>query len=290
MQNIVQQVFFDHLYSFLDENPKAAQTIIEKATQAQKAREAAKKARELVRRKNVLEFSSLPGKLADCSSKDPTISEMFIVEGDSAGGSAKQARLRETQAIMPLKGKPLNVEKARLVKILENDEIKTIITALGTGFGDNFDPEKLRYHKVIIMADADVDGAHIATLILTLFFRHFKELILRGHIYIAMPPLYGIKKARKTVAWLHNDEQLEEYKKEHPGEKIEIQRYKGLGEMNPDQLWETTLDPENRYLKKITISDAMEADQAFVMLMGDKVEPRKEFINENAQFAKDLDI
>lgn len=290
VQNIVQQVFFDNLYAFLDENPKAAQIIIEKATQANKAREAAKKARELVRRKNVLEFTSLPGKLADCSSKDPTISEIFIVEGDSAGGSAKQARLRETQAIMPLKGKPLNVEKARLVKILENDEIKTIITALGTGFGDNFDPEKLRYHKIIIMADADIDGAHISTLILTLFFRHFKELILKGYVYIAMPPLYGIKKARKTVAWLHNDEQLEEYKKNNPSEKFEIQRYKGLGEMNPDQLWETTLDPENRYLKKITISDAMEADQTFTMLMGDKVEPRKDFINENAKFVKDIDI
>jgi DNA gyrase subunit B len=289
VQNIVNTVFFDKLYTYLDENPKAAQSILEKALQAQKAREAARKANDLVRRKNVLEFSSLPGKLADCSSKDPTLSEIFIVEGDSAGGSAKQGRLRETQAILPLKGKILNVEKARLVKILENEEIKTLISALGTGFGENFDIEKLRYHKIIIMTDADVDGSHISTLLLTLLFRHFKELILRGHIYIAMPPLYKVKIGKKSQ-YLFNDLALDECRKENPDTKIEIQRYKGLGEMNPEQLWETTLDPEFRFLKKVTIDDAIEADMAFVMLMGDKVEPRKNFIIENAEFAKDIDI
>ncbi len=289
VQNIVQTIFFEQFYAYLDENPKSAQSIIDKATQAQKAREAAKKARDLVRRKSVLEFSSLPGKLADCSSKDPANSELFIVEGDSAGGSAKQARLRETQAILPLKGKILNVEKARLVKILENDEIKTLITALGTGFGDNFDPDKLRYHKVIIMTDADVDGSHIATLILTLLFRHFKDLILKGHIYIAMPPLYKIKRGKNEI-YFYNDFELDEYKKINPNEKFDMQRYKGLGEMNPEQLWETTLDPAKRYIKKISIEDAIEAEMAFSMLMGDKVEPRKNFIIENAQFVKDIDI
>ncbi len=289
VQSIVSNVFFEHFYTYLDENPKGAQSIIDKAMQANKAREAAKKARDLVRRKNVLEFSSLPGKLADCSSRDPTVSELFIVEGDSAGGSAKQGRLRDTQAILPLRGKPLNVEKARLVKILENDEIKTMINALGVGFGDQTDFDKLRYHKIIIMADADVDGAHIATLLLTLFFRHFKELILRGHVYIAMPPLYGIKRGKQKI-WLQSDDELNAYREAHPGERFEIQRYKGLGEMNPEQLWETTLDPENRYLKKVTIEDGIEADMAFSMLMGDKVEPRKIFITENAQFAKDIDI
>ena len=289
VQNIVNTIFYDNFYTYLDENPKSAQSILDKALQAQKAREAAKKAKELVRRKNVLEFSSLPGKLADCSNKDPATSEVFIVEGDSAGGSAKQGRIRESQAILPLKGKILNVEKARLVKILENEEIKTLISAMGTGFGENFDVEKLRYHKIIIMTDADVDGSHIATLLLTLFFRHFKELILRGHIYIAMPPLYRIKVGRKEQ-YIYNDLELEEYRKANPESKIEIQRYKGLGEMNPEQLWETTLDPEARRLKKVTIDDGIEADMAFSMLMGDKVEPRKNFIIENAEFAKDIDI
>lgn len=289
VQQIVNSIFYESFYTYLDENPKAAQSIIDKAIQAQKAREAARKAKDLVRRKNVLEFSSLPGKLADCSSKDPMVSELFIVEGDSAGGSAKQGRVRDTQAILPLKGKILNVEKARLVKILENEEIKTLISALGTGFGENFDVEKLRYHKLIIMCDADVDGSHIATLILTLLFRHFKELILRNHVYIAMPPLYKVKIGKKAK-YLFNDLELEAFRKENPDSKIDIQRYKGLGEMNPDQLWETTLDPEFRYLKKVTIDDAIEADMAFSMLMGDKVEPRKNFIIENAQFAKDIDI
>jgi DNA gyrase subunit B len=289
VQNIVQNVFYKKFYSYLDENPKAAKLIIDKAMQANKAREAAKKARDLVRRKNVLEFSSLPGKLADCSSKDPVESELFIVEGDSAGGSAKQGRERRIQAILPLKGKIINVEKARLVKVLENDEIRTLINALGTGFGENFDISKLRYHKIIIMTDADVDGAHIGTLLLTLFFRYFKELIIRGHVYLAVPPLYKIKKGKQSI-YLYNDEQLEEYRKAHEGERYEIQRYKGLGEMNPEQLWETTLDPENRLLKKVTIDDVVEAEMTFSMLMGDKVGPRKEFIIENAKFVKELDI
>ncbi|MDA3855811.1 MAG: DNA topoisomerase (ATP-hydrolyzing) subunit B [Candidatus Woesearchaeota archaeon] len=289
VQNIVSTIFFEQFYTYLDENPKAAQTIIEKASQSQKAREAARKARDLVRRKNVLEFSSLPGKLADCSSKKPEECEIFIVEGDSAGGSAKQGRLRETQAILPLKGKIINVEKARLVKVLENEEIKTLISAMGTGFGENFDAEKLRYHKIVIMTDADVDGAHIATLLLTLFFRHLKELILRGHVYLAMPPLYKVKKGR-SEKYLYNEFELDQYKEENKDEKFEIQRYKGLGEMNPDQLWDTTLDPEKRFIKKISIEDAIDAEMVFSMLMGDKVEPRRDFIIENAEFAKDLDI
>ncbi len=286
---VVSNIFFEEFYSYLDENPKAAQSIVDKAVQAQKAREAARKAKDLVRRKNVLEFSSLPGKLADCSSKDPSNSELFIVEGDSAGGSGKQGRNRETQAILPLRGKVLNVEKARLVKIFENEEIKILISALGVGFGESFDAEKLRYHKVIIMCDADVDGAHIATLLLTLFFRHFKELILRGYIYLALPPLYKVK-VGKSSQYLYNDLELNEFRNANPNQKIEIQRYKGLGEMNAEQLWETTLDPDTRYLKKVTIDNGIEADIVFSMLMGDKVEPRKNFILENAQFATDLDI
>ncbi|MCH8519990.1 MAG: DNA topoisomerase (ATP-hydrolyzing) subunit B [Nanoarchaeota archaeon] len=289
VQGIVQQVFFEKFYAYLDENPKAAQAIIEKSLGANKAREAAKKARDLVRRKSALDFSSMPGKLADCSIRDPKEAELFIVEGDSAGGSAKQGRDRMTQAILPLRGKPLNVEKARLVKMLENEEIKTLITALGMGFGEQVDYEKLRYHKVIIMADADVDGSHIATLILTLLFRHFRELILKGHVYIAMPPLYGIKKGQKKI-WIQDEEQLTQYRTNNPSEKLELQRYKGLGEMNPDQLWETTLDPLTRHLKRITIDDAIEADEVFSMLMGDKVEPRKDFIIENAKFVDELDI
>lgn len=291
VQSIVSNIFFEQFYSYLDENPKAAQQIIEKASSAKKAREAAKKARDLIRRKNVLEFSSLPWKLSDCSSKVAEDCELFIVEGDSAGGTAKMGRDRAHQAILPLKGKPLNVEKARLVKVLENDEIKSLITALGTGFGDMFDAEKLRYHKIIIMADADVDGKHIETLILTVFFRHFKELILRGHIYIAMSPLYKVKlPGQKIGTYLYTDEELGEFSKANPGKKVDIQRYKGLGEMNAEQLWETTLDPEHRYMKRVTIVDAQEADDAFVMLMGDKVAPRKAFIIENAKFAENLDI
>ena len=289
VQSIVQQVFFEKFYSYLDENPKSAQAIVDKSISANKAREAAKKARDLVRRKSALDFSSMPGKLADCSNKDPKEAEMFIVEGDSAGGSAKQGRDRASQAILPLRGKPLNVEKARLAKMLENEEIKTLITALGMGFGEQVDYEKLRYHKVIIMADADVDGSHIATLVLTLLFRHFRELILKGHVYIAMPPLYGIKKGQNKI-WLQDEDELTQYRKSHEGQKFEIQRFKGLGEMNPEQLWETTLNPETRHLKKVTIDDAIEADEVFSMLMGDKVEPRKNFIVENSKFVDELDI
>lgn len=289
VQSIVQQVFFEKFYSYLDENPKSAQAIVDKSISANKAREAAKKARDLVRRKSALDFSSMPGKLADCSNKDPKEAEMFIVEGDSAGGSAKQGRDRASQAILPLRGKPLNVEKARLAKMLENEEIKTLITALGMGFGEQVDYEKLRYHKVIIMADADVDGSHIATLILTLLFRHFRELILKGHVYIAMPPLYGIKKGQNKI-WLQDEDELSQYRKAHEGQKFEIQRFKGLGEMNPEQLWETTLNPETRHLKKVTIDDAIEADEVFSMLMGDKVEPRKNFIIDNSKFVDELDI
>jgi len=289
VQTVVQQLIYEKFYTYLDENPQTANKIIEKAIQSSKAREAARKARELVRRKSALEFSSLPGKLADCSSRDPVISELFIVEGDSAGGSAKQGRIRERQAILPLKGKILNVEKARINKILENDEIKTLITALGTGFGDNFDISKLRYYKIIIMTDADVDGSHIDTLLLTLFYRYFKELIVQGYVYIAMPPLYRFKVGKK-VYYLYTDEELETYKDQFKDTKFDIQRYKGLGEMNPQQLWETTLNPETRLLKKVTINDAAEADYYFSILMGEKVEPRKDFIVENAKFVKNLDI
>ncbi len=289
VQGIVQNILYEGLATYLDENPKAAQRIISKAIESARARESAKKARELVRRKSAMEFNSLPGKLADCSNRDPTKCELFLVEGDSAGGSAKQARVREYQAILPLKGKIINVEKARLNKVLANDEIKTIITALGTGFGENFDISKLRYHKIIIMTDADVDGSHIDTLLLTFFYRHFKELILRGHIYLAMPPLYRVKQG-KQVRYLYSDEELEAFKKEHSGERFSVQRYKGLGEMNPEQLWETTLDPDKRLLKKVTIEDAAEADYYFSILMGEQVEPRRDFIVKNAKFVKNLDI
>lgn len=289
VQGIVQQIFNENFYTYLDENPSAANKIIDKITESAKAREAARKARELVRRKSVMEFSSLPGKLSDCSNKDPESSELFIVEGDSAGGSAKMARDRKTQAILPLKGKIINVEKARLNKVLENEEIGTFINALGTGIGESYKPEKLRYHKIVIMTDADVDGNHIDTLVLTFLYRHFKDLILKGHIYLAMPPLYKFKVGKK-VHYLFNDEELKVFKEQFKDTKFDIQRYKGLGEMNPDQLWETTLDPEFRSLKKVTIHDASEADHYFSVLMGDKVEPRRDFIIDNAEFVKNLDV
>ena len=290
VQQIVNSIVFQKIYDYLDANPKAANQIINKVALAFKAREAAKRAKDLIRRKSGLEFSSLPGKLSDCANKDPSKCELFIVEGDSAGGTAKQGRLRDIQAILPLKGKPLNVEKARLVKILENNEIATIISALGCGFKENINYDKLRYHKIIIMADADVDGQHIETLLLTLFFRYFKDLILRGHIYMAMPPLYKIGKGKSSKYIYTQDEMNEFLNTEEGKKKLTIQRYKGLGEMNADQLWETTLDPESRYLKKIGIVDAKEAEETFEMLMGDKVAPRKEFIIKNSKFVKDLDI
>jgi DNA gyrase subunit B len=290
VRKIADSVFSEGFERFLLENPSEARIIMEKAMTAARARIAAKKARELTRRKNILEVSSLPGKLADCSSKDATISEIYIVEGDSAGGSAKQGRDSKTQAILPLRGKILNVEKARLDKILGNNEIRSMITAFGTGIGDEFDIGKLRYHKIIIMTDADVDGSHIRILLLTFFYRYFKSLVEQGYIYIAQPPLYKIS-ANKTVKYVYSDDELNKYLKELPEDsKKEIQRYKGLGEMNPEQLWETTMNIENRTLLRVNIEDAIRADQVLDSLMGEEVEPRREFIENNARFVKNLDI
>ncbi|MEH7015664.1 MULTISPECIES: DNA topoisomerase (ATP-hydrolyzing) subunit B [Bacillus] len=289
-RTITESVFSEALEKFLLENPNVARKIVDKGTMAARARVAAKKARELTRRKSALEVSSLPGKLADCSSKDPSISEIYIVEGDSAGGSAKQGRDRHFQAILPLKGKIINVEKARLDKILSNDEVRTIITALGTGIGGDFDIEKARYHKVIIMTDADVDGAHIRTLLLTFFYRYMRQIIEHGYIYIAQPPLYKVQQG-KRVEYAYNDRELENILVEIPKQpKPGIQRYKGLGEMNPTQLWETTMDPEVRSLLQVSLQDAIEADETFEILMGDKVEPRRNFIQENAKYVQNLDI
>ena len=287
----VSQVVMEGLKMFLEDHPKETGKIIEKMVLVKKARIAAKKARELVLRKNVLEVGNLPGKLADCSSKDPAESEVFIVEGQSAGGSAKQGRDRKFQAILPLRGKILNVEKAGMHKILENAEIRSMITAFGTGIDDNFDIEKLRYHKIVIMTDADVDGAHIRTLMLTFFFRHLRPLIDNGNIYIAQPPLYKISNG-KSIQYAYNDNQMKEKTQvlENKGIKYNVQRYKGLGEMNPEQLWETTLDPDVRTLLKVTLEDARYAEKMFETLMGDKVEPRRKFIEENANYVRNLDI
>ncbi|MGO4271253.1 toprim domain-containing protein, partial [Paenibacillus sp. TAF58] len=264
--------------------------ILEKGIQAARAREAARKARELTRRKSALEVSALPGKLADCSSKDASISEIYIVEGDSAGGSAKQGRDRHFQAILPLRGKILNVEKARLDRILSNTEIRAMITAFGTGISDDFDIAKARYHKIIIMTDADVDGAHIRTLLLTFFYRYMKKLIETGYVYIAQPPLFKLER-NKTVRYAYNEKQREAIMQEFgEGAKVNVQRYKGLGEMNPEQLWETTMDPESRTFLQVTIEDAIEADTLFDSLMGDNVEPRRDFIEEHAKYVKNLDI
>lgn len=288
-RSATEQIFTDKFSSFLDENPGVAKKVINKAVMASRARDAARRARELTRRKSALEVSSLPGKLADCTSKSAPDSELFIVEGDSAGGTAKQGRDRMFQAILPLKGKILNVEKARLDKALSNDEIRTIITALGTGIGDDFNIEKARYHKIIIMTDADVDGAHIRTLLLTFFFRYMRPLIENGFVYIAQPPLYKITQG-KTIRYAFNDRMKEQVVSEITGKgKIEIQRYKGLGEMNAIQLWETTMDPESRTLLQVSLQDAIDADEVFEMLMGDRVEPRREFIQEYAKQAN-LDI
>ncbi len=283
-------ILSERLDSFLYENPSVARKIVDKGLMAARARMAAKKARELTRRKSALEVSSLPGKLADCSSKDPSISELYIVEGNSAGGSAKQGRDRHFQAILPLRGKILNVEKARLDRILNNVEIGTIITALGTGIGEEFDISKARYHKIVIMTDADVDGAHIRTLMLTFFYRYMRNILEHGYIYIAQPPLYKIQQG-KRVEYAYNDRQLNEIMASLPSTpKPNLQRYKGLGEMNPEQLWETTMSPETRTLLQVSLSDAIEADETFEMLMGDKVEPRRNFIEENAIYVKNLDI
>ncbi|MBC6971777.1 DNA topoisomerase (ATP-hydrolyzing) subunit B [Bacillus sp. Xin] len=289
-RTITESVFSEAFEKFLLENPNVARKIVEKGTMAARARVAAKKARELTRRKSALEVSSLPGKLADCSSKDPSISEIYIVEGDSAGGSAKQGRDRHFQAILPLKGKIINVEKARLDKILSNDEVRTIITAIGTNIGGDFDIAKARYHKVIIMTDADVDGAHIRTLLLTFFYRYMRQIIEHGYIYIAQPPLFKVQQGKK-IQYAYNDKELEKILAELPAQpKPGIQRYKGLGEMNPTQLWETTMDPEVRSLLQVSLQDAIEADETFEILMGDKVEPRRNFIQENAKYVKNLDI
>ncbi|WNB92077.1 DNA topoisomerase (ATP-hydrolyzing) subunit B [Bacillus sp. NEB1478] len=289
-RQITESIFSETFSSFMMENPIVAKAIVEKGMMALRARVAAKKARELTRRKSALEVSALPGKLADCSSKDASISEIYVVEGDSAGGSAKQGRDRHFQAILPLRGKIINVEKARLDKILSNNEVRAIITALGTGIGDEFDITKARYHKVIIMTDADVDGAHIRTLLLTFFFRYMRPIIEHGYIYIAQPPLYKVQQG-KRVEYVYNDKELEKLLSELPQTpKPALQRYKGLGEMNPTQLWETTMDPETRTLLQVEMKDAMAADETFDILMGDKVEPRRDFIQENAQYVKNLDI
>lgn len=288
VRRIVSNVFGEELERFLMENPDTAKIIVEKAHVASKARVAAKKARELTRRKGALSINSLPGKLADCSNRDPSESEIFIVEGDSAGGSAKQGRDSYFQAILPLRGKVLNVEKARLHRIFDNNEIRMMITAFGTGVADEFDISKLRYHKIIIMTDADVDGAHIRTLLLTFFYRFYRPLVEQGYIYIAQPPLYKISHGRKE-AYAYSEEELDVLKEEF-GPRHRIQRYKGLGEMNPEQLWDTTMDPTKRTLIQVTIEDAMEADMVFEVLMGDDVEPRRDFIQSNAQYVKNLDI
>ncbi len=294
VEGIVYSVVHENLSNFFEHNPKIAKKIIEKSINAAKAREAAKKAKMLARRKDALDLDSgLPGKLADCIERDPSKSELFLVEGDSAGGSAKQGRDRRFQAILPLRGKILNVEKARLDKILSNNEIKTIVAAIGGGLGkDHFDISKVRYHKIIIMTDADVDGAHIRTLILTFLFRYMPQLIEEGYVYIAQPPLYRIMDG-KEVKYAYTEEEKEKIIKElkrKDKKNIKIQRYKGLGEMNPQQLWETTMNPENRTLKQITIEDAVEADEIFSMLMGDQVEPRRKFIERYARHVKNLDI
>ncbi len=290
VKGIVESIVGDGLSLYLEENPAVAKKILEKCLSTARSREAARKARDLSRRKTALNGAGLPGKLADCSIKDPEHAEIFLVEGDSAGGSAKQGRDRRTQAILPLKGKILNVEKARLDKILSNTEIRTIVTALGTGIGsDSFDISKLRYYKIIIMTDADVDGAHIRTLLLTFFFRYMRELIEKGHVYIAQPPLYRIAKGKKEF-YAFDDDELHLITKRLGDNGINIQRYKGLGEMNPDQLWKTTMDIENRSLLQVAIEEAFMADVIFSTLMGDNVEPRRKFIEENAKYVKNLDV
>ena len=288
----VDSIVSEQLTYFLEQNPAVAKLICEKSILAQRARDAARKARDLTRRKTALENASLPGKLADCSDKNPENCEIYIVEGDSAGGSAKSARSRATQAILPLRGKILNVEKARLDKIYGNAEIKAMITAFGTGIHEDFDITKLRYHKIIIMTDADVDGAHIATLLLTFLYRFMPELIKQGYVYLAQPPLYKLEK-NKNVWYAYSDDELDKILTEvGRDQNNKIQRYKGLGEMDPSQLWETTMDPEKRILLRVTMNEEAESeiDLTFTTLMGDKVEPRREFIEENAKFVKNLDI
>ncbi len=288
-RGIVESICYDGINNYLEENPREGKIILEKAVSSQRAREAARRARDLTRKKNIFENSTLPGKLADCQSSDLEITEVYIVEGESAGGSAKQGRDRLFQAILPLKGKIMNVEKARLDRILNSDEIKALITAFGTGIGSEFNIEKLRYGKIILMTDADVDGAHIRTLLLTFLYRYMKELITAGHVYIAQPPLYKVTKGR-AEHYAYDDEELEKVLDEIGRGNYGIQRYKGLGEMNPEQLWDTTMDPETRTLLQVSINDALVADEIFTTLMGDKVEPRREFIEENSKYVQDIDF
>ena len=289
VRTIVDNIFGEKMEAFLEENPEDARIILDKCLMASRAREAARKARELTRRKTALESTALPGKLADCSERDPKLCEIFLVEGESAGGSAKGGRDRKFQAILPLRGKIMNVEKQRLDKVLSYQEIRNMITAFGAGIGDEFDISKIRYDRIIIMTDADVDGAHIRTLLLTFFFRYMKDLIDEGHVYIAQPPLYRITKGKK-INYVYSDKELENKLNTIGKDGIDIQRYKGLGEMNPEQLWETTMNPEDRTLVRVNIEDAVAADEIFTILMGDKVEPRKEFIQENAKKVQNLDI
>nr|WP_330387052.1 DNA topoisomerase (ATP-hydrolyzing) subunit B [Acidaminobacter hydrogenoformans] len=288
IRGVVESIASDMFSEYLEENPNEGKVICEKCIRASKAREAARKARELTRRKGLLDGMTLPGKLADCSERDPSKTEVYIVEGDSAGGSAKQGRDRATQAILPLRGKILNVEKANFSRIFNSAEIRAMITAFGCGIGDEFDVEKLRYHKIMIMTDADVDGAHIRTLLLTFFFRYMRPLIEEGYIYIAQPPLYKISKG-KSIQYAYSDQELQKILEES-GRNVDIQRYKGLGEMNPEQLWETTMDPEARIILRVGIDDAVEADMIFSTLMGEKVDPRREFIEENARYVTNLDV
>ena len=293
VRGAVETAVNEHLSAFLEENPKSAKALIEKSLQAARARMAARKARDLARKKSGLEGGVLPGKLADCSIADPALSEIYLVEGDSAGGSAKQGRDRSFQAILPLKGKILNVEKARIDKILSNDEIRAMVTAIGAGIREDFDIEKARYHKIIIMTDADVDGAHIRTLLLTFFFRQMRELIDRGYVYIAQPPLYRVHKGkaeRYVYSDAERDQEVSRLSNGKDGKGISVQRYKGLGEMNPDQLWKTTMDPDARTILRVTVESAAEADRIFSRLMGDEVEPRRRFIEENARYVRNLDV
>jgi DNA gyrase subunit B len=291
VKGIVESAVNDKLTAYFEENPSVVKAILDKCIVAAKARAAARKARELTRRKSVLESVGLPGKLADCSEEDPRKCELYIVEGDSAGGSAKMGRDRQFQAILPLWGKMLNVEKTRIDKVLANDKLIPVISSLGTNVGTNFEVDKLRYHKVIIMADADVDGSHIRTLLLTFFFRYMQELIEKGHVYIAMPPLYKIAIGKETF-YSYNEEERDKIIKKHSkdSKQVNVQRYKGLGEMNPEQLWETTMDPERRSIIQVTLEDAVEADEIFTTLMGDAVEPRRKFIEDNALSVSNLDV
>ena len=289
MKSLVNKMLYEKMMTYFEENPAVAKTIFSKALDASRAREAARKARDTARRKSAFEGNSLPGKLADCIENNPEHTELFIVEGDSAGGSAKEGRDNRIQAILPLWGKMLNVEKARIDKVIGNDKLTPIVLALGTGIGDEFDIEKIRYHKIVIMADADVDGQHIRTLLLTFFFRYMRPLIDEGYIYIAQPPLFKVSKG-KSFKYAYTEEERDRYTAEFGGDKVDVQRYKGLCEMDPEQLWETTMDPATRIMLRVTLEDAMEADETFSILMGDKVEPRREFIEKNAKYVQNLDI